>query len=317
MGEKYDEVMRRNRMRIAGLAIAGVLNYWVAVLLFIVGVVVGSVVATFVWGLAEGADFELVWDVLRFLPKAVAWVIAAGWLSSPAMTWLLWGFIAFGTLMAISMMRGGLRKLEQSVPREGASDPTVTNMLEAVAIAAGVPAPPLVVLQDPAVNSCSVGRRPGNATILVTKGATEKLSRDELEAVLAYELSRVRSFDTAVSTWTAAVTGRTIELSETSERLMVKVALALPVRVARLLRARALKRQAGQRDILALSFTRHPEALISALQKIEADTVGVTTLALPTGPLWLEWPWPGSREREGAPALKGRIEELRTLVATV
>jgi Zn-dependent protease with chaperone function len=317
MGPKYDEIMGRNRRRIAGLAFAGLVNYWIAVLLFIVAVVVGSILGAFVWGLVEGADFDLVWGLIKGVPKAFSWVIDAGWLSSAAMTWVLWGFIGFGTLMAISMMRGGLRKLEQSVPRVGASHPDATNVLEAVALAAGVPAPPLVVLQDPAVNSCSVGRRPGNATILITSGAIEKLTRDELEAVMAYELSRVRSFDTALSTWTAAVTGRTIELSETTDRLMVKLALLVPVGLARRLRARTLKRQAGQRDILALSFTRHPEALISALQKIDADTTGVTTLALPTGPLWLEWPWPGSREREGAPALGGRIEELRTLVAAL
>lgn len=317
MGPKYDEIMGRNRRRIAGLAVAGLVNYWISVLLFIIAVVVGSILGAFVWGIVEGADFDLVLGLIRGVPKAISWVVEAGWLSSAAMTWVLWGFIAFGTLMALSMMRGGLRRIEQSVPRAGMSHPNATNVLEAVALAAGVPAPPLVVLNDPAVNSCSVGRRPGNATILITSGAIEKLTRDELEAVMAYELSRVRSFDTALSTWTAAVTGRTIELSETTDRLMVKLALAIPVRLARRLRARTLKRQAGQRDILALSFTRHPEALVSALQKIDADTTGVTTLALPTGPLWLEWPWPGSREREGAPALGGRIEELRTLVAAL
>jgi Zn-dependent protease with chaperone function len=317
MGPKYDEIMGRNRRRIAGLAFAGLVNYWISVLLFIVAVIVGSILATFVWGLVEGADFDLLWAVIKGVPKAISWVVAAGWLSSAAMTWALWGFLAFGTLMAISMMRGSLRRIEQSVPRAGMSHPKAADMLQAVALAAGVPAPPLVVLNDPAVNSCSVGRKPGNATIVITGGAIEKLTRDELEAVLAYELSRVRSFDTALSTWTAAVTGRTIELSETTDRLMVKLALAAPVRLARRLRARTLKRQAGQRDILALSFTRHPEALISALQKIDADQTGVTTLALPTGPLWLEWPWPGSREREGAPALGGRIEELRTLVAAL
>jgi heat shock protein HtpX len=188
-------------------------------------------------------------------------------------------------------------------------------VLEGVAIAAGVHAPASVVVTDPALNSCSVGRRPEDATIVVTSGLKGALSRDELEAVLAYELSRVSSFDTALSTWTAAVTGRTIEISQETDRIMVQLALLIPVRLARRLRARTLRRQAGQRDILALSFTRHPEALLSALEKIDADETPVTAVGAAAAPLWLKWPLPDPRESQGALDLGGRIEELRALVA--
>lgn len=317
VGDKYEDVMRRNRFRIFALAMAGVVNYWIAVLLFVVAVVVGSILATFVWGLVEGADFELVWEVVKFVPKAVGWVIAAGWLNSGVMNWLFLGFLTFGTLLAVTKMWGGLRRLERSIPQTGRADRRVAEMLEAVAIAAGVPAPQLVVVQDTALNSCSVGRKPADATVVVTSGLIAALSRDELEAVLAYELSRVTSFDTALSTWTAAVTGRTIELSEQSDRIMVQLALIVPVSLARRLRARTLRRQAGQRDILALSFTRHPEALLSALEKIEVDRTPVTSAGAATAPLWLKWPWADAREEQGAAPLGGRIQELRTLVATV
>jgi heat shock protein HtpX len=314
VGDKYDEVMRRNRLRIAGLAAAGLLNYWLAVLLFIAAVTVGALGALIVRGLLEGGDFSLAWDLVQGIPDAFRWVVAAGWLSSATMAWAALAFVAIGTLTAIGMMWGRLRKLEASVPRTGAADRSVAGVLEGVAIAAGVPAPSVVVIEESALNSCSVGRKPGNATIVVTRGLVAGVTRDELEAVLAYELSRVSSLDTALSTWTAAVTGRTIEIAEGSERILVQLALALPVRRARRLRARTLKRQAAQRDILALGFTRHPEALLSALAKIAVDTTSVTSASTATAPLWLEWPWPETKDPQGAPALGGRIEELRALV---
>lgn len=314
MGDKYDDVLRRNRLRIFGLAGAGVLNYWIAVLVFIVAVTVGALGVLIVRGLLEGGDFGLAWDLIEGIPGAVRWVVAAGWLSSAAMFWAAVAFVAIGTLTAIAMMWGRLRKLEQTVPRTGVQDPTVASVLEGVAIAAGVPAPSVVLIEDPAVNSCSVGRKPGDATIVVTSGLVRALTRDELEAVLAYELSRVSSLDTALSTWTAAVTGRTIELSQNSERILVQLALILPVRLARRLRARTLQRQAAQRDILALSFTRHPEALLSSLGKIDADMTPVVSADAISAPLWLEWPLRDDRGSEGAPALEGRIESLRALV---
>lgn len=309
--------MRRNRSRIVLLAIAGLVNYWIAVLVFIVAVLIGTIGILFVRGVLEGGDFGLAWKIIRGIPGAIAWAVAAGWLSSPVMAWLFWGFIAIGTLMAFGMMRGRLGKLERSLPSAGAADERVAGILEAVAIAAGVPAPPLAVLEDVALNSCSVGRKPERATIVVTRGLVDGLTRDELEAVLAYELSRVTSFDTGVATWTSAVTGRTIELSEKSERVMVQLALVVSVRLARRLRARTLRRQAGQRDILALGFTRYPEALLSALEKIEADKKPVVAAGAETAPLWLEWPWPDAREADQVPALGSRIQELRTLVSAV
>ena len=316
MGDKYDDVMRRNRLRIFGLAGAGLLNYWLAVLVFIVAVTVGALGVLIIRGLFEGGDFELAWDLITAVPSGVRWVIAAGWLSSAAMFWASIAFVAFGTLTAISMMWGRLRKLERTVPLTGTPDPNVASVLEGVAIAAGVPAPALVVIDDPAINSCSVGRKPGNATVVVTSGLVTALTRDELEAVLAYELSRVSSLDTALSTWTAAVTGRTIELSQDSERILVQLALIVPVKLARGLRARTLQRQAAQRDILALSFTRHPEALLSALGKIDADATPVASASTASAPLWLEWPLKHDRESRDAPALGGRIENLRALVVS-
>lgn len=319
MGDKYDEVIGRNRRRIAFLALAGFLNYWIAAILFVLALVIGTTVALIVQGIAEGGDFELVWWLFAHIPDAVEWAVAAGWLDSRIWTYVFLGFVGIGTIAAIGMMWGRVSLFERRVPqRTGArsvADRQVFNVLEGVALAAGVPVPQLLFIEDPALNSYSVGRKPESAAIVVTTGLVSRLTRDEMEAVLAYELSRVSSLDTALSTWTASITGRTIELYETSNRLTVTLFLLVPADLARRLRIRTLRRQASQRDIIALNFTRHPEALLSALEKIDADKTPISNPQPATAPLWLKWPWWNPKETTEIPSLAGRINDLRALVS--
>ena len=117
-----------------------------------------------------------------------------------------------------------------------------------------------------------------------------------------------------MSTWTVAVAGRTLEYLQTS-RISVKVALYGPVRVARWVQDRVLRRQAMQRDIFAVGFTRYPQALVDALEKIERDP-GVVAVATPgTRPSGSS-----TRPREIATTLgprhRQRIGRLRALVGT-
>jgi Zn-dependent protease with chaperone function len=319
VGDKYDEVMARNRRRIAFLAVAGFMNYWIAALLFVVGVVLGTIVALIVQGFTEGADFTLLFDLIRHIPDGIRWAVAAGWLDSRIWTYVVLGVVGIGTLSAIMLMWGRVSLFERRVPAQtgarSVADQKVFNVLEGVAIAAGVPVPGLQFVEDPALNSYSIGRKPENAVIVLTTGLVAKLTRDEIEAVLAYELSRITSLDTALSTWTASITGRTIELYETTDRLTVKLFLLVPAKLARRLRARTLVRQASQRDIIALNFTRHPEALLSALEKIDADKTPVSNVRSATAPLWLKWPWWDPRESTKIPSLTGRIADLRALVS--
>jgi heat shock protein HtpX len=311
--------MRRNRRRITFLAAAGFVNYWIAAILFVVAVTLGAVIAFIVQGIAEGGDFDLLWDLFRYIPKGIAWAVAAGWLNSRTTTFVVLGVVGIGTVAAIVLMWGRVSLFERRVPAQTAAqsvaDQKVYNVLEGVALAAGVPAPQLQFVLDPALNSYSVGRKPDTAVIVLTTGLVAALTRDELEAILAYELSRVRSLDTALSTWTASVTGRTIELYETTDRILAKLVLIIPAKLARRLRDRTLRRQASQRDILAMNFTRHPEALLSALEKIDADKTPVSNGRAATAPLWLKWPWWDPQESRNVPSLTGRIADLRALVS--
>jgi heat shock protein HtpX len=81
----------------------------------------------------------------------------------------------------------------------------VRNLLDGLAIAAGIPTPRFAMISDPSPNSFGVGtRRRQRAIIAITDGLVDHLSRDELEAVLAYEVTRIRSYDVALASWTVA-----------------------------------------------------------------------------------------------------------------
>jgi heat shock protein HtpX len=187
------------------------------------------------------------------------------------------------------------RKLERRVLAETGARiadpddfPEIRNLLEALSISAGVPVPRFAVIQDVAPNSFGVGTRPKNTIIGITSGLPHHLTRDELEAVLSYEVSRIGSWDIALSSWAVALTSGAIAAAEADD---LKALVGwIPARMAEWLQAWALKDQGEDRDRIAIQFTRHPEALITALEKLEADQGQIVRVSRATAPLWMEVP---------------------------
>ncbi len=162
----------------------------------------------------------------------------------------------------------------------------------------------------------------GTAIVAVTTGLTTALSRDELEAVLAYEVSRIRNWDVALSTWTVALTGGALSALDGSDDQILKTILGWPVRrFGEWLQVWALRGQGVERDRPAVRFTRNPRSLIRALEKLDADTSHVQKVTRATAPLWIEFPASvvaGSRAKTArrlgeSLLLDERIERLRVL----
>ena len=166
------------------------------------------------------------------------------------------------------------------------------NLLEGVAIAGGIPVPRFAVIDDPAPNSFGVGTRPTSTILGVTTGLSEQLTRDELEAVLAYEVSRIRSWDVALASWTVALTGSAITALDGSgdSDLFKGVIGWLPRRFAEWLQVWALRDQGVERDRAGVRFTRNPASLIRALEKLDADPSQISRVSRATAPLWIEFP---------------------------
>ena len=263
------------------VVVLATINYMVAVAL-----ATAAVVLTIILGLLfEGGDIPGDLDALKFLGIAIAGIVA---LSACA-----------GAVIGLLRIPFQRRGLERRVLAETGAHvahpeehPQVRNLLEGLAIAAGVAVPRFAVIAEGAPNSFGVGTRPSNTIIGVTTGLQMALSRDELEAVLAYEVSRIRSWDVALASWTVALTSGAIAAAESpNEDGFLKGALGyLPKRFGEWLQVWALRDQGIERDRAAIRFTRNPGSLIRALEKLDANTTTISCVTRATAPLWVEFP---------------------------
>jgi heat shock protein HtpX len=202
-----------------------------------------------------------------------------------------------GAVTALFRIPFARRKLEERVLNETIarivrddSQHEVRNLLDGLAIAAGIPQPRFAMITDPSPNSFGVGTNPDNAIVAITTGLVTELSRDELEAVLAYEVSRIRSWDVALASWTVALTGGAITALDADGGLVSGVVGWVPRHVAEALQVWALRDQGIERDRAAVRFTRNPGALVRALEKLDADPSQVASVSRATAPLWIEFP---------------------------
>ncbi len=176
--------------------------------------------------------------------------------------------------------------------------PYLYNVVEGLAIAAGIPKPRCYVIDDTAPNAFASGRNPKNAVVVVTTGILEKLNRAELEGVIAHELSHIKNYDILVQTLAVVMVGVIVLLSDWilrsflwggrgrrrsgSEKggggagsILLIVALALAVLspiAAQLLKLAVSRKREFMADADGALLTRYPAGLASALRKLTADT---------------------------------------------
>ena len=94
------------------------------------------------------------------------------------------------------------------------------NVVEQIALAAGVPKPRVFVVHDPAPNVFATGKNPNHAVVAVTTGLLEKLERDELEGVIAHEVAHIRNYDIRVMTVAVATAGSIALITDMFWRMM-------------------------------------------------------------------------------------------------
>jgi heat shock protein HtpX len=175
-------------------------------------------------------------------------------------------------------------------------EPRYHNLVEGLCVSAGLPKPDLYVIDDDAPNSFATGRNPNHAAIVVTTGLLEKLSRLELEGVLAHELSHIRSHDILVTGLGTAL-------------------VALPLMPAGSLSARLLGTLVGRgrerdADISGVRLTRYPPGLAAALEKLRRNQAAGVSASRATAHLWISSPLDGAG---GGVRLDERIAALRDM----
>lgn len=215
---------------------------------------------------------------------------------SGAMAWYAWRNGA-GRVLAAT---GAEELIEPATPELKRLD----NVVEEMAIAAGLPKPKIWIIPDQDPNAFATGRDPFTAHIAVTQGLLAVLDRDELQAVVAHEMSHIRNYDIRLMTLLAAMVGAVALMSDVMRQflrggggrlggrggkkgnplaLVVLVAwlisLVLAPFITSLLSMAVSRKREYLADATGAQLTRNPLALASALEKIDAASGATRTIA--------------------------------------
>ena len=218
------------------------------------------------------------------------------------------------------------------ITREDA--PELFNVIEEVVIASGLPMPKVAIVEDTAPNAFATGRNPEHALIAFTTRMLEVMDRDELQGVIAHELSHVANRDTLVSAVAASTAGAIAILSDFLTRMMFfggrrerenqnplalvvsLVVLMLAPIAAMLLKSAISRKREALADATAVSFTRNPAGLRKALEVLASDTTVVRQKSNAVAHIWIESPLDGqtvSKLFSTHPPIQERIATLKAM----
>ncbi len=235
--------------------------------------------------------------------------------------------------------------LSHARPATKEEDLKIVNILDALMVTSGLPVKPrLYVTEDSQPNAFATGRNPENAVICVTTGLLEKLDYYELEGVIAHELSHIKNYDIRLSCIVSVMVGFMVMLSDIFSRalfwggldddrdsdnkgngiLMIigLIFLILSPIFGSLMQLALSRKREFLADSTAIEFTRNPDGLISALQKLDSDDNQLATANSATANMYIVNPFK-QNTKEGKkkssslwsthPSIEDRIEALRNL----
>jgi heat shock protein HtpX len=248
--------------------------------------------------------------------------------------------VAYSLVMTlVSYYSGDKIALAMSGARQVAAEDNryLVRMVENLCIATGMPMPKIHVINDPAINAFATGRDPEHASIAVTTGAIEKLENEELEGVLAHELSHIRNYDIRVMTIVIVLVGIVTVLTDLVFRsvfwgggrhrdrdsgasgviLLIGLVLMIiaPI-VAQLIKLAVSRKREYLADASGALVTRYPEGLARALEKIGAEHRPLQRASAATAHLFIANPFSGktlSQMFSTHPPIEKRIEALRKM----
>ncbi len=267
------ELIRANQRRAATLVVA------MAAILFLLGYVLGD-------ALAPGGG------VTGLLVAFLLWVVLS--------------LVSYFQGDSIFLALAGARRITK------ADHPQLVNVVEEMTIAAGLPkVPDVYVMDEAAPNAFATGRDPQHAVVAVTAGLLETLERSELQGVIAHELGHVKNRDVLYMMMVGIMLGAIVLLADlggrvfffgggrrrTSSRsdgqgqlLIVIVAVALMILApiaAQLIYLALSRRREYLADASSALFTRYPEGLASALEKISHASTPLATATRATAPMYI------------------------------
>lgn len=230
-------------------------------------------------------------------------------------------------------------------PVSKAEYPYLYNIVEGLAMAAGLPKPRCYVIKDTAPNAFASGRNPEKAVVVVTEGLLQKLNRAELEGVIAHEMSHIKNYDIRLQTLAVVMVGVIVLLSDWILRtflwggrgrsrdsnkgggnagaILAIIALALAILspiIAQLLKLAISRKREFLADADGAMLTRYPKGLADALRKLAADKEPLEVANKATAHMYIVNPLKARKQGKAAPRLfsthppiEKRIEALEKM----
>jgi len=286
--------------------------------------------------------------ILGTLGVVIGWVVGGLDPVSALIGATVAGTIAF-FMVLLGFLGGDSLILGMSQARQIAhqDQPQLFNVVEELAIGAGVPMPKVYLIDDTAPNAFATGRDPAHASVAITRGLLEKLNRDELQGVMAHEMSHVRNHDIRFAMLMAILVGTVVLISDGFLRMLwyggrvrgrstgrgrgggglvmlvmllvaILFALIAPL-LAKLIQLAVSRQREYLADASAVELTRLPDGLANALEKIQADGEPLEVANRATAHLYIVNPVMKLQGREGTsmwdshPPIEDRIRRLREM----
>ncbi|MDD3803815.1 MAG: M48 family metallopeptidase [bacterium] len=241
--------------------------------------------------------------------------------------------IAYGGGKAIVMSISGAKRVTE---RE---EPEFVHIVQEMSIASGVPMPETYIIETDAMNAFATGRDPKDGAVAITRGLLNKLTRDEISGVMAHEMAHIKHLDIRFSMLVGVLVGTIVMISDWMMRymfygrrssrdrkngggavlLIVAIALAIisPI-LAKLIQMAVSRKRELMADARAAEFTRNPEGLASALEKIGASSIKLDTATRATAHMFISNPFKDFSKKSSAlfsthPPIESRIRLLRSM----
>jgi heat shock protein HtpX len=268
------EQIRSNRIKSAMLVVA------MAVLLLLIGYFLGVV----------------------FLGSAVAGLIIA------LVIWIVMNLIALFQGDSIFLALSKARKIKRD------DHPRLYNIVEEMRIASGLESmPDVYIIDDPALNAFATGRDPKRASVAVTSGLLQKLNRDELQGVIAHEMAHIKNRDVLLMVMCGVLLGSIVILAWFATRMLffgavfggrrssssgggpaqliilaIGIILMILAPIAAYMIYFAISRKREYlADASSAQYTRYPEGLASALEKLAGSTAPLKSANQATAPMYI------------------------------
>lgn len=231
--------------------------------------------------------------------------------------------------------------LNKARPATHEEDQKLVNILDSLMVSSGLKTKPrLYVVDSPQPNAFATGRNPEHAVICVTTALLDTLNYYELEGVIAHEMAHIKNYDIRLSAVVTVMVGLIVMLADLCSHAMLfgsssdnnknsngfviligAILLLISPIFSKLMQMAVSRRREFLADATAVEFTRNPQGLISALQKLDADTHKLETANSSTAHMYISNPFKknanGKKEKTDwfstHPPISARIEALRNI----